>query len=192
MIRYVITAVLSLAPIPALCASKAVPAVLRERIVAPSPQMSLEDLKVRRRFGVGIGAGGALAVLGAEVDVNLAPEWSVGVGMGTGIDYSTMMARAKYYLLGDWVSPYVSVGVARWWTDGTGARSVSPAVLANRFLPQGTDLRQGFNCYLAYPAGGVQFMHPMGIAFYVEVQYLFRLFSMANGTYAGMGVNWYF
>lgn len=152
----------------------------------------LAELRMQKRFGVGFSAAGPLSMLGIEADVNLSPTLSLSAGFGTGIDYSTMMIKARYFLLGEWVSPYLGIGISRWWTEGTTAEKVSPSVLMNRFLGPDYDLTQGFNLFVLSPSVGVQFMHPMGMAFFAEIQYLFKLFDFANGTYAGMGVHWYF
>lgn len=152
----------------------------------------LEELRMAKRFGVGFSAAGPLSMLGIEADVNLTPLVSLSAGVGTGIDYSTMMLKTRYFLLGEWVSPYVGLAVSRWWTDGTTEERVSPSVLMNRFLGPGYDLSQGFNLWILSPSVGVQFMHPMGVAFFAELHYLFKMVDLANGTYAGMGVHWYF
>ena len=157
-----------------------------------TPSMELEELRLQKRFGVGLSAAGPLSLFGVEADANLTEEISFSLGIGTGLHYSTFMAKVRCFLLGEWVSPYLSLGVARWWTSGTQEKKVSPSVLANKFLPPGYDLRKGFNIFMLVPAVGVQFMHPMGLAFFAEVQYLFKLFDMSNGTYAGMGIHYYF
>lgn len=159
---------------------------------ATSSASQLEAMKMARRFGIGMGAGGTLAVLGLEVDVNITESISVTAGLGTGIDYNTLMLKGRYFLLGEWVSPYAGVSLARWWTDGTTATQIGPSVLVTRFLPTGYDLTQGFSLFLLSPSIGVQFMHPMGFAVNVELQYLFKLMDFANGTYAGLSAHWYF
>lgn len=151
----------------------------------------MEELKMKKRFGAGLSAAGPLSVLGIEADVNLTENISVSAGLGTGMDYSTMMLKAKYYLLGESVSPYFAAGIARWWTDGTNEKNIGPSVLANKFLEQ-SDYSKGFNVWMLYPAVGVQFIHPLGFSIYAEAQYLFKMFNFANGTYAGLGVYWYF
>ena len=151
----------------------------------------LEDLKMRKRFGIGVTAAGALSVLGVEIDINLNENLSIGGGIGTGLDYSTLDIKGKYYLLGESVCPYFSMGLARWWTNGTKAKTIGPAVLANKFLDT-RDYSNGFSVWILYPAVGVQFFHAMGFSVFAEVQYLFKLFNFSNGTYAGMGVYWYF
>lgn len=157
-----------------------------------SAPRTLEELKLKKRFGLGFGAGGGLAVLGIEADVNITSDFSISGGIGTGIDYSTFTVKGRYFIPGEWVSPYAAVGFARWWTNGTRETQVGPSVLANKFLEPNQDLSQGFSVFLVYPAVGVQFMHVMGLSIYAELQYLFRLFSFANGTYAGLGAHWYF
>lgn len=157
-----------------------------------APSEKLEALKMSRRFGVGLSGGGSLAVFGVEADVNITENFSLSSGLGSGIDYSTFMVKGRWFLMGEWVSPYIGFSLARWWTDGTTATQIGPSILANRFLAGQTDYKTGFNVWLVSPSLGVQFMHPKGFAVSAEIQYLFRLFSFSNGTYAGLGIHWYF
>jgi hypothetical protein len=158
----------------------------------PSEGATLEALKMSRRFGLGLSAGGPLSVLGMEVDINVREDISVSLGLGTGLDYSSFMVKARYYLLGEWVSPYLGMALARWWTSGTTSTTVTPSVLTSRFLPGGYDYTQGFSVFFMAPAIGVQFMHPMGFAVSIELQYFFKLVDFANGTFAGIAAHWYF
>lgn len=158
---------------------------------ASKSSANVEELKMNKRFGLGLSAGGGLSIMGIEGDVNVSPEFSLTLGLGTGIDYNTFMAKGRFYLPGQWVSPYAGFGVARWWTGGTKETKMSPSVLANKFLGGQTDFTKGFDVWMVYPALGVQFMHSLGFSFYVEVEYLFRLVSFTSGTYAGLGAHWY-
>jgi len=160
--------------------------------VALAAPTTLDEFRIEKRFGIGVSAGGPLSTLGLEADINLTPYVTLSGGIGTGLDYSTLMAKTKYFLLGRSVSPYFAFGFARWWTDGTNEQDVSPSVLRNKFLRPLQNLKDGFSVHLFYPAVGVQFLHRSGLSFYAELQYLFQMFSLANGTYAGTGVQWFF
>ena len=151
----------------------------------------LDDFKMERRFGAGFGVGGPLSALGLEVEFNIKPEVSITGGLGTGMDYSTLAVKGRYFLLGDQVSPYFLFGVARWWSQGTTQGDIGPAVLKNIFL-EGVDPRRGFSIWTIYPGVGVQFIHDSGFSVYLEAHYLFKVIDFANGTYAGMGVSWFF
>ena len=153
---------------------------------------SVENLKMQKRFGMGLSVGGPLATLGFEIDMNFMPEFSISGGVGTGLDYSTFMVKARYFLPGEWVSPYFAAGFARWWSNGTRETDLSPAVLKKTFLGGQSSYERGFSVFLVYPAIGVQVMHSTGLSFFAEAQYLFQLMNFANGTYAGCGVHWYF
>jgi hypothetical protein len=153
---------------------------------------SLEEIKLQKRIGIGMSAGGPLAVMGLQVDVNLTERFSLSGGLGTGLQYSTLMIEGKYYLLGKSVSPYFGLGVARWWTSGTDATSVGPSLLMDNFLEPGTNLNHGFSVFSFYPAFGVQYLHSSGFALSAEFEYLFKLVNFANGTYAGLAAHWYF
>lgn len=153
---------------------------------------ALESLKTRKRFGLGVTAGGGLAIMGLEGDFNITPNFSASIGWGTGVDYSTFGVHARYYLLGEWVSPFIGLGFAHWWASANAPRDVGPAVLRNKFLDGVSDLSQGYNIFILYPSVGVQFMHHMGFAFSFEVMQMFKLMNLANGTYAGGSFHWYF
>lgn len=161
-------------------------------LTASEESITLEELKMQKRFGIGVSAAGPLSVMGVEVDVNVSESISVGGGVGTGLDYSTFMIKGRYFLMGEWVSPYAALGFARWWTDGTKQTQLGPSVLVNRFLDAQYDYSKGFDIFMVYPGVGVQFMHPLGVSFFAEIQYLFKLMDFASGTYAGLGMHWYF
>jgi len=155
-------------------------------------QNSLETLKMEKRFGIGVVAGGPLSIFGIEIDINISEDFSLSGGIGTGIDYSTLALKGRYYLLGRSVSPYVGFGVARWWADSLKSADLAPALVSNNFLGDGFKPEDGLNLFLLYPVLGVQYLHPMGIEFSAEVMYLFKLLNFANAAYAGVGVHWYF
>jgi len=152
---------------------------------------SVEDLKMKKRVGLGVAAAGPFSVFGVELDINVTEEFSISGGLGTGLDYSTFVLKGKYFLLGERFSPYVGGGIARWWTDGTSETNVGPSILKNKFL-SGSDYKDGFNIWMLYPTLGIQYLHPTGFAIYAELQALFKLPSLANGTYAGLGALLYF
>lgn len=156
------------------------------------PPTALESLKMRKRFGLGVTVGGGLALMGLEGDINITPQVSASIGWGTGIDYSSFSVRARYFLLGEWVSPYVGFGFAHWWASSNASRDVSPSLLKNKFLSGVDDISQGYNIFMAYPSVGVQFMHRAGFAVSFEVMWMFKLLTLANGTYAGAAFHWYF
>lgn len=154
-------------------------------------EKSLEELKMKKRVGLGVVAAGPYSVLGVELDININEEVSISGGLGTGLDYSTFTLKGKYFLLGESFSPYVGGGLARWWTDGTSETNIGPSVLRNKFL-SGVNYRDGFNLWILYPTLGIQYLHSSGVALYAEIQALFKLPTLANGTYAGLGALLYF
>jgi hypothetical protein len=159
---------------------------------AGTQKIQLDELKLEKRFGIGFTAGGPLSVLGVEAAANITENFNMSIGVGTGLDYSTLAIKGRYFLLGKTVSPYIGAGFARWWTDGTKEKALSPSLLVNGFLPANYDPSKGFSVVTFFPCIGAEYMHPFGIAIYAEVQYMVELFSLASGAYAGMGVHWYF
>ena len=151
-----------------------------------------DEVRSQKPFGLGLSAGGALAVMGVELDVNLDDSWSVTAGVGTGLDYSTATVKARYALVSHWISPYLALGIARWWTAGTKETVFTPSLLNERFLRNETDFSRGFSLFLAYPAVGVQLLHPRGVDVYFEADYLTKLFDFSGGLRMGLGVHWYF
>ena len=152
----------------------------------------VEEMRLDRRWGFGASAGGQLSMMGVETDVNVNEAFSISAGLGTGVDYATNMLKFKYYVSGQWVSPFIALAVARWWTENSLEPGVRPSVLANKFLDPKDNLKNGFDIWLLSPSFGVQFMHSTGMSFYFELEYLFKLPNFAHGTYAGGGLLWYF
>jgi len=152
---------------------------------------SIEDLKMDKRFGIGVTAAGPLAIMGVEVDINITEQFSMSGGVGTGNDYSTLDIKARYYLPGKSVSPYIGAGLAHWWSSGTKSASPGPGII-QKFLAETPDPSQGFSLFIVYPTLGVQFLHSTGFEVSAEVEYLIKLFDLASGPYAGVGVHWYF
>lgn len=153
---------------------------------------SLETLKMDKRFGIGVSAAGPLAIFGIEIDINVSEDFSLSGGIGTGMDYSTMSVKSRYYLLGKNVSPYIGLGMARWWSNSVASRDLAPSFLSRSFLPDDFRPENGFNVFMIYPVLGVQYLNVMGLEFSAEVMYLVKLMNMASSPYAGVGVHWYF
>jgi len=151
----------------------------------------LEDFKMERRFGFGLAVGGPYSQMGIETEFNLNPDWSLAGGVGRGDGYSSFAIRGKYFLLGDQVSPYFLFGFARWRGMGISKEDLSPSVLKNVFLAD-EDPQNGFSVWTAYPGIGVQFIHDTGFSCFFEAHYLFKLPNLASGTYAGLGMSWFF
>jgi hypothetical protein len=152
----------------------------------------LEELKMDKRVGLGISAGGPLALMGMEMDVNVAEDFSLTGGLGTGFDYNTIELKGRYFLTGKKVSPYIGMGFARWWTGGTNTTTFAPAIVSSKFIDPTVNPKNGFSIFLVYPTLGIQFLHKSGFEISGELEYLFKLFAMANAVYGGIGVHWYF
>lgn len=156
-----------------------------------SPEVA--ELKTTRRFGVGFSAGGPLGVFGIDMDVNLSEFLSLGGGFGTGFDYNSFMFKARYFILGTRVNPYIAFGFARWYsrTGIDDPKSVRPGLLVRNFL-KGEDLSGHFAVNFLFPAIGVQYLHPWGFAVFGELYYFLKLNGIAHASYAGLGFHWYF
>ncbi len=150
---------------------------------------SLAELRVARRVGIGVSAAGPLAILGVDIDVNLAENFSLGIGLGTGFDYTSMMLKSRLFLLGERASPYLGLGLARWWGQNAQGISVGPSLLTHDFVAGKTG---PFSIFMIYPTFGVQLMTPTGFEFYGELEYLVTLFNFAGGLYGALGFHWYF
>lgn len=177
-----------------MCRTKIIVSLLVILVVLPrtmTAAIEVEDLKMKRRVGLGLTAAGPLSVLGLEVDINISEKVSLSMGLGTGLDYSTFAVRGKYFLMGEKFSPYIGGGLARWWTDGTNETNLGPSILKNKFL-SGNDFSNGFDVWMLYPTVGIQYMNPTGFGLYAELQALFKIPSLANGIYSGLGALIYF
>lgn len=148
-----------------------------------------------RVFGLGFVGAGAYGIFGLEADFTVAPQWSAGLGLGTGMAYTTWGAYARYYFKESTWNPFFQVGYANWSlqrTSKTGEK-LSPEFLADRFFQdQNGNLQVGQRLHLVYPALGVLYQNPSGFAVSTQLQYFVSVNGFTGGLYGDVGFHFYF
>jgi len=144
-------------------------------------------------FGVGSMAGGALGVIGIVADFNWYSTVNAGIGLGSGIYYDTYMAQAKYLILDRAFTPYIGASLAYWRNITAGdklARKSETAVKLGMVKSDGTDAKDAI---LIFPVSfGVHYLSQLGLAVFVEADYLISLANLKGTPYAAIGLQYYF
>ena len=161
------------------------------------PMYSNHGFNGERIFGIGLIGAGAYGVFGAEIEFAALDSWSVGMGLGTGMSYSTWGLFGRYFLKeGEKLSTFIQGGFTQWTLGkaSASARPVSPKFLAERFFTQRND--QGViaaqRANLIYPSVGVLFQQSTGIAATIQLQYLISLKDFSGGMFGALGMHYYF
>ncbi|MBS1985473.1 MAG: hypothetical protein JST16_15010 [Bdellovibrionales bacterium] len=148
-----------------------------------------------RFFGLGFMAAGAYGIFGAEVDFTLAPDWSAGFGLGTGMSYNTWAAHARHFFMrGRW-SPMLEAGYAQWSVGKIPANKegVMPGYLSQRFFENADgQIPTARSAYLLYPGIGVLYQHESGLAGIMELQYFVNASDFSGALYGTFGMYYFF
>lgn len=157
------------------------------------------DFRHQRRFGVGVSTGGALGLVGANLEINFTKETSFMGGFGMGDQYQTFAIQFKQAIGGRWFVPYFGGGFARWYTAGDKNGEISetsPGFLANRFLNDEEKKTGEFAENLVYPMAGVQYFQLngdwAGASLYGQIIMLFDLDDFVSMPTGEFGLFYYF
>ena len=149
----------------------------------------------RRVFGVGFVGAGPYGIFGAEADFSFGNDWSGGIGIGTGMAYSSWGFHARHYFQKGNLTPYFQAGYANWTLNRNPYREseVYPVYLGERFL-QNKDgsFKVQEHVHLIYPALGVLFQSESGLAFTMQIQYLISALDFNGALAGGFGLHFYF
>ncbi len=148
-----------------------------------------------RVFGVGFVGAGAYGIFAGEMDVAVSDNFSVGLGLGTGMSYSTWGLYGRYYLKQGELNSFFQFGYANWYMGKapSSPEDLAPGYLASRFfLDQQGNLPETLRVHLAYPAIGVLYQHSSGLAMTGQLQYLINLQDFFGGLAGALGFHYYF
>lgn len=128
-------------------------------------------LREDRKVGVGLGVGGTLGTFGGLIELNLEDENSALAGFGTGSGYQTMSLGWKHSYVGDYFTPYTTVGFAHWW-NSSGTGDAGHSSLLKNFLNDREKRTNEFGLNLVTGSLGMQFNQLSGeyagSSFYIE------------------------
>ena len=103
------------------------------------------------------------------------------------------MAQAKYLILDRAFTPYIGASLAYWRNITAGdklARKSETAVKLGMVKSDGTDAKDAI---LIFPVSfGVHYLSQLGLAVFVEADYLISLANLNGTPYACIGLQYYF
>jgi hypothetical protein len=89
------------------------------------------DMKSMKRIGAGLATGGMTGLIGLNIEINIQPEDTFFLGLGSGKGYNTFNFGYKKNFEGYYMSPYTKVGITRWsnHSNSSGGTAMSSDIL---------------------------------------------------------------
>lgn len=195
---------LSTATLSSLWATAAVPvddngASINQSVYDTSSAYDGLEFRRKRKVGVGLAGAGPWGIMGTHLELNFAPDISLQGGVGLGSGFQTFALQIRKFIPGKWFLPYISAGVARWYTTGEGSGSIdgtTPGFLAKRFL-SAKEKRDGrFSELLVFPSLGMQYVQLSGewagSTLYAEFNLLVDVEDFVLGPTGSLGYTYFF
>lgn len=111
------------------------------------------DMKSMKRVGAGLAAGGMMGMIGLNVEINLEPEDTLFLGLGTGKGFNTFNFGYKKNFEGYYMSPYTKVGLTRWSSASSAGNGASSGSDVLRQVLSDDEIRDN-RFYVNFLAGG--------------------------------------
>ncbi len=154
------------------------------------------DMKLHKKFGLGIALGGATGLLALNGEINLEPMNALTIGLGTGPSYGTFGLGWKHNFEGYYLSPYMKFGYSKWFSSSTGAGSATDSDVLKRIFSD-NELKSGrFDADFIVGSAGIEYNQLegdlAGVNFFGEVV-LMTEFRKATVVPAGtVGLTYYY
>lgn len=84
------------------------------------------DMKSMKRIGAGLVAGGLAGLIGLNIEINIEPENTFFLGLGTGKGFNTFNFGYKKNFESLYMSPYTKVGFSQWYNSSKSDETVGP------------------------------------------------------------------
>jgi hypothetical protein len=142
-----------------------------------------------RVMGIGLVGAGAYGIFGAELEFVFNPEWTGGIGIGTGMAYSSWGVFTRYFFKQGSLSPFFQAGYSHWQLSGRPGEGekVQPGYLAERFLSDKNGIKANATAHILYPGLGVLFQHPSGLGVMAQLQYFISAPSFQGAPAGSFG-----
>lgn len=164
---------------------------------AEKPSGALE-LRRLRRVGVGIQSSGPVGAIGANLELNFTPDVSFMGSFGAGNTYQTFALQMRRVVGGTWFAPYVSGGVAHWYSvkGAVDANRAAPGFFYDRFLNESERASGNFSKTMIFPSAGLQYMQLSGewtgVSVFVEASVLLNIDNFVIAPVGSLGAIYYF
>lgn len=162
------------------------------------PSMESGDqLRKKRKLGLGLTAGGPLGFAGANLEFNIFPDLSILGGFGLAPEYRSFNFQWKMMMSSGTVAPYFAAGYARWFTTGSRSSltSTTPNFLYERFLTNAEKERGEFGKNILFPSLGLQYIQLRGdwtgLSVFAEIVLLLNIDNFAMVPTGTLGMTYY-
>lgn len=81
------------------------------------------EMKAMKKLGIGLAVGGITGLIGLNGELNVEPENTLFLGLGTGRGFNTFNFGFKRNFEGYYMSPYTKVGFSKWFDSSNGGSS---------------------------------------------------------------------
>ncbi len=159
---------------------------------------STDELRSKRRVGVGATTAGAIGLFGAMIELNLTPSNSAVAEFGGGPGFGALSFQWKHVLGGRNFSPYLGIGYARWYNASNegGIQKTVPAILGSRLLTEEQKRTGQFAVDLLTPHIGIQYNNLYGpytgVGLFAEVDILTQIPDFVPAPTGALGILYYF
>jgi hypothetical protein len=155
-----------------------------------------DSIRASRRVAVGLQAAGSQGLLGMNLELNFDPALGFMLSYGVGSSFQSLSFAVKKHLGGEAVSPYISAGYSRWFSNGGDLKDTSPSFLTDKFLSESEKRTGNFAHNIFYPGAGLQYTQLSGpwtgTAVYAEVMILVDTEEFISAPTGALGFLYYF
>lgn len=126
---------------------------------------SAQEMKSKRRVGVGLLTAGQVGLFGAILDLNFTPKNSFTAGFGGGPMFNSISFQWKHSFDGRSINPYAAFGLA-YWTSHSGNKEpinkTTPSFLGDKYLNENEKKEGKFAKGFLIPSAGIQYNQLFG------------------------------
>lgn len=159
---------------------------------------STQELRTRRRVGLGLQTMGSTGMLGMMLELNFQPQNSFLAGYGGGPGYNAFNFQWRHLFLGEQFSPYTGIGYARWnsASNDENLKETTPSALGGKLLTDEEKAQGRFGIDLVTGNLGVMYQTLRGpytgLGYFGEITLLMRTSKLTPNPLGSLGAIYYF
>lgn len=153
-------------------------------------------MRTHRKVGTGVSVGGALGLMGFNVELNVEDADGAIAGFGQGPGYNSIQLAWKHAFEGDYLAPYFTAGYSRWYNSSGSTSAAQQSDILGRVLTAEEKKTGRFGTDFVNSALGLQYNQLSGnfrgLSVYGELMAMYevkRSILLPTGT---LGAIYYF
>lgn len=153
-------------------------------------------MRTHRKVGTGVSVGGALGLMGFNVELNVEDADGAIAGFGQGQGYNSVQLAWKHAFEGDYLAPYFTAGYSRWYNSSGSTSAAQESDILDRVLTAEEKKSGRFGTDFVNSAFGLQYNQLSGdfrgLSIYGELMAMYevkRSVLLPTGT---VGAIYYF